>query len=86
MNGLPVGTDGTFKDYCDVIRTAGDKPIAVDVLRFDTQEVLRGEINGDQPLAPVFSFADQVEADTDDSIRPATPTPSSSRCSTTPDG
>ncbi len=68
MNGLPVGTDGTFKAYCDVIRTAGDKPIAVDVLRFDTQEVLRGEINGDQPLVPVFSFADQVEADTDDSI------------------
>ena len=24
MNGLPVGTDGTFKDYCDVIRTAGE--------------------------------------------------------------
>ena len=68
MNGLPVGTDGTFKDYCDVIRTAGDKPIAVDVLRFDTQEVLRGEINGDQPLAPAFSFADQVEDDTDDTV------------------
>jgi serine protease Do len=68
MNGLPVGSDGTFKDYCDVIRTAGAKPIAVDVLRFDTKEVLRGEINGDQPLVPAFSFADQVEADTDDSI------------------
>ena len=24
MNGLPVGSDGTFKDYCDVIRTAGE--------------------------------------------------------------
>jgi serine protease Do len=68
MNGLPVGTDGTFKDYCDVIRTAGARPIAVDVLRFDTQEVLRGEINGDQPLTPAFSFADQVEDDTDDTV------------------
>lgn len=68
MNGLPVGTDGTYRDYCDVIRTAGTKPIAVDVLRFDTQEVLRGQINGDQPLAPAFSFADQVGDDTDDAV------------------
>jgi serine protease Do len=46
MNGLPVGTDGTFADYCDVIRTAGDNPIAVEVLRYDTSEVLLVEING----------------------------------------
>ena len=61
MNGLPIGTDGTFKDYCDVIRTAGANPIAVDVLRYDTSEVLRGEINGDQPIELAFSFADEIE-------------------------
>ena len=61
MNGLPIGTDGTFKDYCDVIRTAGDNAIAVDVLRYDTSEVLRGEINGSQPLELAFSFADEIE-------------------------
>ncbi len=61
MNGLPVGTDGTFSDYCDVIRTAGEgAPIQVEVLRFDTQEILRGEINGDQPIEATFSFADEV--------------------------
>ena len=61
MNGLPVGTDGTFKDYCDVIRTAGEgAPIAVEVLRYDTSEVLKGEINGDQPLELAFSFAEEV--------------------------
>ncbi len=61
MNGLPVGTDGTFKDYCDVLRTAGEgAPISIDVLRFDTSEVLRGEINGDQPIELAFSFADEV--------------------------
>ena len=61
MNGLPVGTDGTFKDYCDVIRTAGEgAPIAVEVLRFDTSEVLKGEINGDQPIELAFSFAEEV--------------------------
>lgn len=61
MNGLPMGTDGTFKDYCDVIRTSGDRPIAVEALRYDTSEFLRGEINGDKPLEVAFSFAEEVE-------------------------
>ncbi len=61
MNGLPVGSDGTFRDYCDIIRTAGEgNPIGVEVLRFDTSEVLRGEINGDAPLELAFSFAEEV--------------------------
>jgi serine protease Do len=61
MNGLPIGTDGTFKDYCDVIRTAGSNPIAVEVLRYDTSEVLRGEINGSGPIELAFSFAEEIE-------------------------
>jgi serine protease Do len=61
MNGLPIGTDGTFKDYCDVIRTAGGNPIAVDVLRYDTSEVLRGEINGDQPIEFALSIAEEIQ-------------------------
>ena len=61
MNGLPMGMDGTFKDYCDVIRTSGEgAPIAVEVLRYDTSEVLKGEINGDEPLELAFSFAEEV--------------------------
>ena len=61
MNGLPMGMDGTFKDYCDVIRTSGEgAPIAVEVLRYDTSEVLKGEINGDEPLSLAFSFAEEV--------------------------
>jgi serine protease Do len=73
MNGLPVGTDGTFKDYCDVIRTAGSNPIAVDVLRWDTSEVLRGEINGSQPIELAFSFAEEIEDDVNvDAGGPAT--------------
>ncbi len=61
MNGLPIGVDGTMSDYCDVIRTAGDNPIQIEVLRFDTSEVLTGEINGDKPLELTFSFAAAVE-------------------------
>jgi serine protease Do len=63
LNGLPIGTDGTMKDYCDVIRTAGDRPISVEVLRYDTQEILRGEINGTRPLELVVSLADEVEGE-----------------------
>ena len=61
MNGLPIGTDGTMAAYCDVLRTAGDDPIRIDVLRFDTEEVLTGELNGNKPLTPSFSFAQAVE-------------------------
>jgi serine protease Do len=60
MNGLPMAMDGTFKDYCDVIRTAGDKPIAIEVLRYDTSEVLKGELRGDSELELAFSFAEEV--------------------------
>jgi serine protease Do len=66
MNGLPVGQDGTFKDYCDVIRTAATtRPVTVEVLRWDTEQILEGEINGTKKLKPTFSFAQQVEAETD---------------------
>ncbi len=63
LNGLPLGTDGTMKDYCDVIRTAGEgEPMAIEVLRFDSQEVLRGEINNpDKALTQAFSFAEEIE-------------------------
>jgi serine protease Do len=63
LNGLPLGSDGTMKDYCDVIRTAGEgEPMAIEVLRFDSQEVLRGEINNpDKALTLAFSFAEEIE-------------------------
>ncbi|MBI5087755.1 MAG: trypsin-like peptidase domain-containing protein, partial [Actinobacteria bacterium] len=65
MNGLPVGTDGTFKDYCDVIRTAGSKPMSLQVLRYDSQEILEGEINGDRQLAATVSFGEDAAAESD---------------------
>ncbi len=65
MNGIPIGTDGTMSDYCDVIRTSGERPIKIEVLRFDTSEILTGEINGDKPLEQTFSFAQAVEEEVD---------------------
>ncbi len=63
LNGLPLATDGTMKDYCDVIRTAGEgEPMAIEVLRWDTEEVLQGEINNpDKTLTQAFSFAEEIE-------------------------
>jgi serine protease Do len=64
LNGVPMGSDGTFADYCDVIRTAGDDPMSVEVLRYDTEEVLRGEINGNEPLELAYSFSREIEEQT----------------------
>ncbi|MFP5487953.1 MAG: S1C family serine protease [Acidimicrobiia bacterium] len=72
MNGLPIGTDGSMKDYCDVLRTSGDRPITVEVLRFDSQELLRGEINGEIPLEPFFSFAAEIDDEVDVAADPGT--------------
>ena len=71
LNGLPLGSDGTMSDYCDVLRTAGNRPIAIEVLRWDTSEVLKGEIRGDKPLEQVFSFAQELETETDLPDQPA---------------
>ena len=64
IEGLSMGSDGTLKDYCDVLqsRNADDK-LAVQVLRFDEELRLRGEFNGDE-LEPMESLASAVEAET----------------------
>ncbi len=67
LNGLPIGDDGSMSTYCDVIRTSGaGKPIDVEVLRFDTSEVLAGQINGDGPIVAKFSFAEELSSEVAD--------------------
>ncbi len=47
LESLPLAADGTMSTYCDIIRTQGDEnTLAVEVLRFPTQELLEGQING----------------------------------------
>src|SRR5205085_1558942 len=48
-------------------------PIAVEVLRYDSSEVLKGEINGDKPLEAAFSFADEVGDEVGDDSGAAAP-------------
>ena len=61
MEGLALSTDGTMADYCDILRShEADDPLAVEILRFDTEEVLEGVLNGDEELALAFSFAQEL--------------------------
>ncbi len=47
LEGLDPAADGSMATYCDIIRTQGDEnTLAVDVIRFDTNEVLEGQFNG----------------------------------------
>jgi serine protease Do len=62
LEGLVLATDGTMADYCDILRTHDrDDTLSVEVLRFSTQEVLEGQLNG-RELVQKFSFAQQVES------------------------
>ena len=57
LEGLDLALDGTMSDYCDILRTQGsDATMSLEVLRFSTEEVYEGQLNGD-PLELSFSFA-----------------------------
>ena len=56
MEGLVLGTDGTKADYCQILRS--HKPtdtLSLNVVRWQTQEILEGQINGRQ-LAVTGTF------------------------------
>ncbi len=66
LEGVSLGGDGTMANYCDVIRThSANDTMAVEVLRWDTSQVLAGQINGDA-LVEAFSFAQELEDVPDD--------------------
>jgi serine protease Do len=61
MEGLVLSTDGSMSDYCDILRThSPEDTLSIEVLRYSTQEVLEGELNGDE-LVVAFSFAQEIE-------------------------
>ena len=70
LNNVALATDGGYRDYCDVVRTGGDNAMTVEVLRWDTAEVLRGEINGTQDLEPILSLAEVAGDDVPDGDGP----------------
>ena len=61
LERLPLGGDGTMRDYCDVLQTKGaDRAMQVALVRFDTGEILEGQING-RPLAVTGSLDGALE-------------------------
>ena len=65
LEGLVLATDGTMSDYCDILRTrSASDTYSLEVLRFSSQEILEGQING-RALEQTFSFAQQLSEQTD---------------------
>jgi len=61
MEGVALAKDVTMADYCDILRSHDASDVLeVEVLRFDTKEILKGQINGD-PLSVSFSFGQAAE-------------------------
>ncbi len=57
MEGLVLATDGSMKDYCDILRSHKDTDtLTLKVLRFATKEILEGELNG-RVLAVTGNFS-----------------------------
>ncbi len=79
LENLILATDGTMKDYCDILRThTSEDTLAVEVLRWASQEVLKGQLNG-RTLEVEYTF-NQPEP-TAESVTPSeTPASSSANC------
>ena len=66
LEGLVLATDGTMSSYCDILRTrSATDTYSLEILRFSTQEVLEGQING-RALEKTFSFAEELPAEVQD--------------------
>lgn len=64
IENLLLATDGTLKDYCDILRThKPEDTLAIQVLRWNAQEILDGQLNG-RALAVVSSFDTPAPTDT----------------------
>lgn len=58
MEGLVLATDGTMKDYCDILRSRNaSDTMSLTVIRFNTSEILEGQLNG-RELAVTGYFGD----------------------------
>ncbi len=56
LEGLVLATDYTMSHYCDILRThQADDVLTLSVLRFASQEVLEGQLNG-RALESSYSF------------------------------
>ncbi len=47
IEGVPIASDGTMSDYCDIVRShSAQDAMDIEVFRYATSEVLSGQLNG----------------------------------------
>ena len=74
LEGISLATDGTMADYCNVLRSHDPADVlTLEVLRFDTQEMLEGQLNG-RKLEQSFSFADELAEESENNSAAGTST------------
>jgi len=72
IEGLPLATDGTMKDYCDILRSHDPEDVlTVQVLRYNEGVRLTGEFNGDE-LEPSESLVAEVEEESGGTLEAGT--------------
>jgi serine protease Do len=73
LEGLALATDGTMKDYCDILRTQGsDAELAAQVLRFSDDEFLQGTFNSGEELELSETLGSDIEEEATAGGGPAT--------------
>jgi serine protease Do len=61
MENLVLSTDGTMADYCDILRShEASDTLNIEVLRYATQEILTGQLNG-REMETAVNFQDTVD-------------------------
>jgi serine protease Do len=72
LEGLPLGTDGTMADYCDILRSRErSATMTIEVLRSETGEVLEGELNGRNLEAATAAVTEEAGGETTGASRGA---------------
>ncbi|MGI8649092.1 MAG: S1C family serine protease [Rubrobacter sp.] len=62
MEGKTLADDGTMADYCDVLRSNdADATMSIEVYRYDTDEILEGQLNGRELEVTDTGEADQPD-------------------------
>ena len=68
VENLILASDGTMADYCDVLRSHNlEDTLDIEVLRYVTQEVLTGQING-RKLETSVSFSETIDEELDEVV------------------
>jgi S1-C subfamily serine protease len=65
MEGITLAKNGTMAEYCDILRGKSDNAtLAVQVVRYDTGEVLEGQVNGRElEVVGMVTFGDDSSGD-----------------------